>query len=434
MTARLQALLADAGLDRTLAGSLIMDGVPLDTIAAAAGTPTYVYRAAGIRDRYRALDRALEPIPHTLCYAVKANSTLAVLRLLADLGAGADIVSGGELERALAAGFAPERIVFSGVGKRPAELRAAVAAGLGQINVESMEELERLVAMAGSLDRPARIGLRVNPDVTTDTHPYISTGQHGIKFGVPADQVEDAARLVAATAGLRLTGLAVHLGSQLLSTAPYRAGLDRLLALLPAVQAAAGGSLESLGLGGGLGIRYTGEESVVSPEAFAAAILPGVRASGLHLHLEPGRCLVGSSGVLLCEVLYRKHAGGRDFVIVDAGMNDLVRPSHYGAYHEIVPLGSASPEVQRVDVVGPICETGDFLALDRDLPAVAAGDRLAILGAGAYGMAMSSQYNSRPRPAEVLVDGRRWGICRPRETTADLFRGEIATPFDGAPA
>lgn len=433
MADRVATLLADAGLRRE-DGALVMDGVPLDAVADAVGTPTYVYRAAGIRERYRALDEALSPVPHTLCYAVKANSNLAVLRLLADLGAGADIVSGGELARALAAGVPPGRIVFSGVGKQPAELRAALVAGLGQINVESLEELGLLAAMAGAPDRPARVGLRVNPDVTTETHPYISTGQHGIKFGVPADQVLTAARLVAATPGLRLTGLAVHLGSQLLSTEPYLAGLERILALLPEVQEAAGGTVESLGLGGGLGIRYTGEEAIVSPGAFAAAVLPGVRASGLHLHLEPGRCLVGSSGVLLCTVLHAKHAGGRDFVIVDAGMNDLVRPSHYRAHHEIVPVGPPAPAVRRVDVVGPICETGDFLALDRELPVVQAGARLAVLGAGAYGMVMSSQYNSRPRAAEVLVDGDRWAICRQRETVADLLRGEVASPFDGAPA
>jgi len=431
MTAPAERLLADAGLARDEAGELRMGGVPLRVVASAVGTPTYVYHAGVIRDRYHALSAALADLPHTLCYAVKANSTAAVLRLLAGQGAGADIVSGGELERALRAGFPPERIVFSGVGKSEAELEAAVRAGLGQVNVESVEEAGLLAAVAARLGGEARVGLRVNPDVTTETHPYISTGKHGIKFGIPADQVGEAAARVTASPGLRLTGLAVHLGSQLLHAAPYAEALQRLLGLLPAVQQVAGGTVESLGLGGGLGIRYTGQEEALAPEAFAAAVAPAVRSTGLHLHLEPGRCLVGSAGVLLSRVLYRKHSGGRDFVIVDAAMNDLVRPSHYGAHHEIVPVGPPAAARARADVVGPICETGDFLALDRDLPDLAAGDLVAVLGAGAYGFAMSSQYNSRPRAAEVLVDGGRWGTCRARETVEDLVRGETATPLGG---
>lgn len=425
-------LLADAGMARRPDGQLCMDAVPLMGIAEAVGTPTYVYNAVVIRDRYRAFEAALADLPHTLCYAVKANSNLAVLRRFAELGAGADIVSGGELERALLAGFPPGRIVFSGVGKSDAELKAAIRAGVGQVNVESIEELGRLADLAGALAGAVRVGLRVNPDVTTETHPYISTGRNGIKFGVPADQVLEAAALVARSPGLELTGLAVHLGSQLLSTGPYREALDRLLALLPAVQQATGGTVTSLGLGGGIGIRYTGEESIISPAAFSAAVAPQLREAGLHLHLEPGRCLVGSAGILLTRVLYRKHSGGRDFVIVDAGMNDLVRPSHYGAHHEIVAAGAPRPGMLTVDVVGPICETGDFLALDRELPEVQPGDLLAVLGAGAYGFAMSSQYNTRPRAAEVLVDGARWAICRAREPAPDLWRGEVLNPFEEA--
>jgi len=432
MAARLDGLLADAGLARAADGELAMGRVPLREIAREVGTPTYAYHAGVIRDRYAELDAALRSVPHTLCYAVKANSNLAVLGLLADLGAGADIVSGGELQRALAAGFPAERIVFSGVGKSHAELAAAVAAGLAQVNVESVEEVRRLAEVAADVPRPVRVGLRINPDVTTDTHPYISTGKHGIKFGIPADQVADAAALIAAAPGLRLTGIAVHLGSQLLSATPYAEALARLVELLPVVQRAAGGTLESIGLGGGIGIRYTGDEVVLTPAAFADAILPAVRATGLHLHLEPGRCLVGSAGVLLSRVLYRKHSGGRDFVIVDAAMNDLVRPSHYDAHHEIVPVGAPAGTTLRADVVGPICETGDFLALDRELPQLEAGDLVAVLGAGAYGFAMSSQYNTRPRAAEVLIDHGRWAVCRTRETVDDLMRGETATPFGGA--
>lgn len=424
MDGRLAALFGDAGLTRDGRGELHLGEVALRDIVGPVGTPTYVYHADTIRSRYRALDGALAGVPHTLCYAVKANSTLAVLRLLAGLGAGADIVSGGELERSLAAGFVPEHIVFSGVGKSRRELTRAIEAGVGQINAESVEELRLLASLAREGDRPVPVGLRVNPDVTTDTHPYISTGKHGIKFGIPADQVLDAARLVAASPHLVLAGIGVHLGSQLLSVQPYQDALGRLLAILPEVQEACGGTVRSIGLGGGIGIRYTGEEPVLSPDAFAAAIVPALQAAGLHLHLEPGRCLVGSAGVLLTEVLYRKHAGGRDFVIVDAGMNDLVRPSHYQAHHEIVPVGAPRAESLVVDVVGPICETGDFLALERELPVVDAGELLAILGAGAYGFVMSSQYNTRGRAAEVLVAGGGWRICRPRESADDLMATE----------
>lgn len=434
MAGRQDALFADAGLTRDARGELHLGGVALREIAAAAGTPTYAYHADTIRSRYRELEGALAGVPHTICYAVKANSNLAVLHLLAELGAGADIVSGGELERSLAAGFAPERIVFSGVGKSRRELARAIEAGVGQINAESMEELRALASLAVEGDRPVAVGLRVNPDVTTETHPYIATGKHGIKFGIPADQVPAAVRLVAEAPGLTLTGIAVHLGSQLLSTAPYAEALSRLLALLPGIQEASGGTVRSIGLGGGLGIRYDGTETVVAPEAFAAAVVPMLGGTGLHLHLEPGRCLVGSAGVLLTEVLYRKHSGGRDFVIVDAGMNDLVRPSHYHAYHEIIPVGAPAAAMVVADVVGPICETGDFLALDREIPEVAPGEYLAVLGAGAYGFAMSSQYNTRGRAAEVVVDGGGWWTCRSRETVADLLRSESTTPPVGVPA
>ncbi len=424
MAGRQDALFADAGLTRGPDGGLVLDGVPLRAIAHHVGTPTYVYASGAIHARYRALDAALAAIPHTLCYAVKANSNLSVLRILAGLGAGADIVSGGELERCLAAGFAPDQIVFSGVGKSRGELARAIDVGVGQINVESVEELQVLATLAREADRDVAVGLRVNPDVTTDTHPYISTGKNGIKFGIPADQVLEAARLVAASPPLVLTGIGVHLGSQLLSVQPYREALERLLAMLPEVQEGCGGTVRSIGLGGGIGIRYTGDEPVLSPDAFAAAIVPAMQGTGMHLHLEPGRCLVGSAGLLLTEVLYRKHSGGRDFIIVDAGMNDLVRPSHYQAHHEIVPVGAPRPESLVVDVVGPICETGDFLALERELPVIEPGELLAILGAGAYGFVMSSQYNTRGRAAEVLVAGGGWRICRPRESAEDLMATE----------
>ncbi len=421
------ALLSDAGLERR-DGSLLMAGLPLSAVADAVGTPAYVYNAEAVRARYASLDAALGSIPHRICYAVKANGNLAILRLLRDLGAGADIVSAGELERAHAAGFPAERVVFSGVGKSASELRAAIAAGVGHINVESAEELDLLAALAQGSRRTVSVGIRVNPDVTADTHPYISTGKSGIKFGVPTDQVAAAARLIGAHPALELTAIAMHLGSQLTDTAPFREGIGRLLAIVDEVRAAGAPALRALDVGGGLGIRY-GAEAPMSPEAFAAAVVPMVAPTGLTLYVEPGRFLVGSAGVLLASVLYRKHSGGKSFLIVDAGMNDLVRPSHYQAYHEIVELEAGGRRLATVDVVGPVCETGDFLALDRPLPMLEQGERIAVLGAGAYGFVMASSYNTRPRPPEVLVDGGRFAVARPREAVADLFRGESPTPL-----
>ncbi len=425
--ADVEALLADAGLERR-AGSLVMADVPLTAVAEAVGTPAYVYNAESIRARYAALDAALSAIPHRICYAVKANGNLAVLRLLHELGAGADIVSAGELARARAAGFPAERVVFSGVGKSAEELREAAAAGVGHINVESAEELELLASVAAEAGRRVSVGIRVNPDVTADTHPYISTGKSGIKFGVPTDQVVDAARFIAAQRELELTSIAMHLGSQLTDTGPFQEGIQRLLALVAEVRTAGITSVKVLDVGGGLGIRY-GAETPMDPAAFAAAVVPLMASSGLTLYVEPGRFLVGSAGVLLTSVLFRKHSGGKSFVIVDAGMNDLVRPSHYHAYHEIVELEAAGRPVGPVDVVGPVCETGDFLALDRPLPALERGERVAVLGAGAYGFVMASSYNARPRPPEVMVDAGRFAVARPREEVAELFRGERSTPL-----
>jgi len=420
------ALMDDAGLTRE-AGELRMAGVSLDAVARRVGTPAYVYNAEAIRRQFHRLDAALVAVPHRICFAVKANSNLAVLRVLRDLGAGADIVSQGEMHRVLAAGYDPGRVVFSGVGKTRAELEAAAAAGLGHINLESEAELDGLAAVAEAAGRQLRVGIRVNPDVTADTHPFISTGGRGIKFGIPADLVVATARRVEATPGLRLTGLAMHLGSQLLDPEPYRKGLERLTSLVTGVREAGIATLETLDIGGGLGIRYAGAPGM-DPERFAAAVVPAVAPLGLTLLLEPGRFLVGSAGVLLTEVLYRKHSGGKEFVVVDAGMNDLVRPSHYQAYHEILELRAAGRPVEQVDVVGPVCETGDFMAIDRGLPGVVAGERLAILGAGAYGFVMASSYNSRPRPPEVLVDQGRWALVRPREAIEALHAGESPEP------
>ncbi|HEX6644560.1 MAG TPA: diaminopimelate decarboxylase [Gemmatimonadales bacterium] len=422
----LAALFSDAGLAR-VGGELALGGVSLGDIGRRAGTPAYVYNAESIRERYRRLDAALAAVPHEICYAVKANGNLAVLRVLRDLGAGADIVSGGELARALAAGFAPGRIVFSGVGKLETELEAAARAGVGHVHLESAHELDQLAAVAGRLGVDVSVGVRINPDVTADTHPYISTGQGGIKFGVPFDQVVPLARRIAAEPRIRLESLAMHLGSQILDPAPYRQGLARLAGLVGQLRDAGITTLRFLDVGGGLGIRYR-DETPLEPEALAAAVVPLARETGLTLVLEPGRYLVGSAGVLLTTVLARKHSGGKDFVLVDAGMNDLVRPSHYRAWHEIVEVEAHGRPAMTVDIVGPVCETGDFLALDRALPGVEGGEQLAVLGAGAYGFAMSSQYNARPRAAEVLVDGGRWAVVRRRESVADLLSGETADP------
>jgi diaminopimelate decarboxylase len=401
--------------------------VSLVDVVEGAGTPAFVYNADAIRSRYRLLDAALSPVRHRICFAVKANSNLAILRILRDLGAGADIVSAGEMARALAAGFRPEHIVFSGVGKTADELGAAVRAGIGHLNVESREELELVGRIADAEGARVRVGIRVNPDVTTETHPYISTGKSGIKFGLPTDQVVPAAEYILRHPRLELTTMAMHLGSQLVDTAPFREGIARLLDLVTRLRHAGVSTLEVLDIGGGLGIRY-GEEPSLDLAEFVAAVLPLLAPTGLTVYLEPGRFLVGSAGILLSRVLYRKHSGGKEFVVVDAGMNDLVRPSHYQAYHEIVELVEHGRPHGRADVVGPVCETGDFLALDRMLPGLEAGDVVAVLGAGAYGFVMSSNYNSRPRPPEVIVDGGKWWVARPREAVGDLFDKERLSP------
>ena len=417
---------ADAGLARR-GRALHLAGVSLVDIAAEVGTPAYVYNAEAIRERYRSLDQAMAGVPHRICYAVKANSTLAVLRLLRDLGAGADIVSAGEMARALAAGFAPgpDRLQRGGEGRRRAPSGGAVPG----------RPPERRVARGAppaGRDRQAEgvdvaVGIRVNPDVTTETHPYISTGKSGIKFGVPVDQVPAAAAVIAGHPRLTLTSLAMHLGSQLSDTEPFRQGITRLLELAGRLREGGGHPIGVIDIGGGLAIRYA-DETPMDPVRFAEAVVPLLAPTGYTVYLEPGRYLVGSAGVLLTEVLYRKHSGGKEFVVVDAGMNDLVRPSHYQAYHEIVELESRERPTVRADIVGPVCETGDFLALDRELPDVHAGDRLAVLGAGAYGFVMASNYNTRPRPAEVMVDGDRWWVARRRETVEDLFRTEKVLP------
>jgi diaminopimelate decarboxylase len=426
-----ELLFADAGLKRR-DRALYLGEVSLTDIAKEVGTPAYVYNAEAIQSRYRSLDRSLGSLPHRICFAVKANSNLAILRILRDLGAGADIVSGGEMARALAAGFAPEQIVFSGVGKTAEELRSAVRAGVGHLKVESREELELVGSIAEEEAAQVRVGIRVNPDVTTETHPYISTGKSGIKFGVPTDQVAPAAAYVQGHPRLELTTLAMHLGSQLVDPEPFRQGIGRLIDLVALLRRGGVTTLRVLDIGGGLGIRYSDELSM-DPTEFATAVVPLLTPTGLNVYLEPGRFLVGSAGVLLTRVLYRKHSGGKEFVVVDAGMNDLVRPSYYQAYHEIVEVVEQGRPARRADVVGPVCETGDFLALDRTLPGLEAGDALAVLGAGAYGFVMASNYNSRPRPPEIVVDGGNWWVARPREQVESLLGTERLAPERDVP-
>jgi diaminopimelate decarboxylase len=403
------------------------DPALLSAIAQRVGTPVYVYSANLIRAQYHALHDALQGVPHRICYSVKANGNLAVLRVLKQLGAGADIVSAGELKRALAAGFDPGSLVFSGVGKTAAELAEAIRVGVGYLNIESAAELDALLAAAQHVGKQASVGIRVNPDVAADTHPYTKTGDKTAKFGVPFDEVVPLARRIAGERSLVLRGLAMHLGSQITDIEPYSRGTAKLLELVAALRASGIDTLDALDVGGGLGVRYHNEKAP-TPKAFADAVAPKVQAAGLGLLCEPGRYLVANAGVLLTKVLYRKHSGGKEYVIVDAGMTDFVRPSHYNAHHEIIPLADGGRPEEVVNIVGPICESGDFLALDRKLATVTAGEYLAVLGTGAYGFVMSSTYNARPRPPEILVEGDRYHIARPRETLDDLVRGEVLEP------
>lgn len=408
-------------------GALACEGVPLETIAREVGTPVFVYSAGAIRNAYARLDRALAPVPHRLHYSVKANANVAVLALLRSLGAGVDIVSGGELYRAKLAGLTGPDIVFSGVGKTERELREALAAGILLFNVESEGELRLLDRVAGDMRVTAPVALRVNPEVSVHTpHRYTHTGERGDKFGVPYPDALGVARLAFTLPHTRLLGLDMHIGSQVSSVEPYREGLLRLLELVDDLRAAGAEDLRYLDIGGGLGVTYDTEDPI-DLDAYAATVLPHAAASGLKLIVEPGRYLVGNAGVLLTRVLYRKEGGGRQFVITDAGMNDLLRPSHYNAYHRIDAVRPRGARTQ-ADIVGPVCESGDFFALAREIDDVHPGDLLAIGSAGAYGFAMSSNYNARPRAAEVLVDGDRFAEITAREQYEDLVRHETAHP------
>jgi diaminopimelate decarboxylase len=400
---------------------LLVEQVALEDIAQRYGTPCYVYSRAALVDGYRQFADALKGREHLVCYAVKANSSLAILNQFARLGAGFDIVSGGELQRVLAAGGAANKVVFSGVGKSEAEMRLALDAGILCFNVESPSELERLNEVAGSMGKVAPISLRVNPDVDAKTHPYISTGLKQNKFGVAYTEAFDLYRKAAAMPHLRVTGIDCHIGSQLTETSPFIAAAEKVLALVDRLKAA-GIVLEHIDLGGGLGICYDAETPPAIAD-YAKALLGALQGRSEKLIVEPGRVLVGNAGVLLTRVEYLKHGEEKNFAIVDAAMNDLMRPALYDAFHAIRPVRKSGAAEQEYEVVGPICETGDFLGHARRL-GVAAGDVVAVMSAGAYGMSMSSNYNTRPRAAEVMVDGTVAHLVRERETVPQLFAGE----------
>ena len=403
-------------------GVLCAEDVPLSAIAERYGTPCYVYSRATIERHWRAFDDAFAGRPHLVCYAVKANSNLALLNLLARMGSGFDIVSVGELERVLAAGGDPAKVVFSGVGKREDELRRALEVGIRCFNVEVPSELDRLNRISGELGVTAPVSLRVNPDVDALTHPYISTGLRENKFGIDVSEALQQYRRAADMPYLQVTGIDCHIGSQLTAIQPFLDALDRILVLVETLKAQ-GIKLHHLDLGGGLGIRYK-DEQPPEPWEYATALLDRLEHTDYEILIEPGRAIVGNAGVLLTRVEYLKSNQDKNFAIVDAAMNDLVRPALYDSWQEILPVQAAASAAHRVyDIVGPVCETGDFLGKGRAL-AIAPGDLLAIRSAGAYGFSMSSNYNSRPRCAEVMVDGSRAHLIRKRETIAQLFQGE----------
>jgi diaminopimelate decarboxylase len=405
---------------------LFCESVSLEHLAERHGTPLYVYSAEMIRARIEAFQHAFRTVPYTLCYSVKANSTLGILRLIARQGAGFDVVSGGELERILRVQPRTARtVVFSGVGKTVPEMEFALKAGILLFNIESASELHTLAETAARLKKRAQIAVRVNPDVSAKTHPYISTGLHEHKFGVPIREARQLYHEAAKNKYLKVAGVSVHIGSQITDLSNFRDALLRIAELVRKLRSE-GYKIRYVDGGGGLGISYEGPQSHFAEQisAYAEAVLKPLRRLDVHLLLEPGRSIVGPAGVLLTRVLYRKTNNHKRFLIVDAAMNDLLRPSLYGAYHEIVPVTCRSQEKETTDVVGPVCETGDFFAHDRELPVVGEGDLLAILDAGAYGAVLSSNYNTRGKPAEALVDGTKVRVIRQRESIQDQLRLE----------
>ena len=403
------------------------EGIPIERIAEKVGTPFYLYSYNTLVRHFTVFDKAFEGIPHLVCYSAKANSNLALLRLFVNLGGGIDVVSGGELFRALKGGADPQKIVFSGVGKREDEIEYALKAGLLMFNVESSQELQAINEVAGRIGKKAPIAIRVNPDIDPKTHPYISTGLKQNKFGIDILRAPMAYRLASQLPNLKVVGIDCHIGSQLVEVEPVIAALRKLKQLVEDLRKE-GMDIQYLDLGGGLGITYEDEEPP-HPVEYASTILEEVREFGCTLILEPGRVIVGNSGVLISKVLYTKENEEKRFLIVDAGMNDLVRPSYYGSYHQILPVRKEPREEVVADVVGPLCESSDFLAKERKIPNLRSGELIAVMSAGAYGFSMSTNYNSRPRVPEVLVRDDRMFVIRRREDYEDLVRGEEIPDF-----
>jgi len=408
-------------------GRLYAEDVNLSDVAAKVGTPFYVYSHATLARHIQAMESAFNGYPHVVCYALKANSNGAVLRLLAQAGMGADIVSGGELFRARKAGIPGQKIVYAGVGKTESEIRDALRARILMFNVESTEELREIDRVAGLMARRAPIALRVNPDIDAGTHPYITTGMKKYKFGMPVEEALEGYRLARRLRNVDVVGVHKHIGSQLTEMKPFLESAERLVNFVGRIRAE-GMDIRYLDMGGGLGIRYD-TETPPEPSEWLRHLIPVVRSTGCTLVIEPGRSIVGNAGMLVTRVLYRKRNDLKNFIIVDAGMNDLIRPSLYNAYHRIEPLVRKKRAIIRADIVGPICESGDFFAHDRDLPEVRRGDLLGVRSAGAYGFTMASNYNSRPRVAEVLVRGDRFHVVRRRETYSDLMAKEQVPSF-----
>ena len=410
-------------------GELHCEDVAISRIAKEVGTPCYVYSHATLIRHYRALNSAFHSVPHIVAFAMKANSNLGLLRLMATEGSGADIVSGGELFRALKAGVPPAKIVFAGVGKSREEIRYALETDVLMFNVESSAELHAIDEVAAEMRRRARVALRINPDIDPKTHPYISTGMKKSKFGISAERALDEFKLASSLKHIDVVGVHKHIGSQLTDVTPFVDSLKKILGLVETLKAH-GANIRYINIGGGLGITYSDEVPPL-PHQLADAVAPLVRDLKCILIMEPGRVIVGNAGILVTRVLYMKEGEAKRFVIVDAAMNDLIRPSLYGAYHEIKPVGEVSATAKKhpVDVVGPVCESGDFLAKDRPMPESKPGDLLAVMSAGAYGFVMSSNYNSRPRVPEVMVKGGEIHVMRTRETYDDLIRGEKIPDF-----
>lgn len=408
-------------------GQLYAEDVPVKTLARKYGTPLYVYSYATLERHFLAYDRAFRKVPHIICFALKANSNTAVIKTFSNLGGGADIVSGGELHRALKAGVSPDKIVYAGVGKTEDEIKFALRKGIRMFNIESDQELLEINRIAGLMKKKAPIALRVNPDIDAKTHPYISTGLKKHKFGIPIENALEFYRIARKLRHIEIVGVHKHIGSQITEVSPFEDALRKVIKLIDTLKAE-GINIANIDIGGGLGIRYDSEKPPL-PADLASKIIPILRDRGLTVILEPGRSLVGNAGILVTRALYVKKGEEKDFVIVDGGMNDLMRPTLYGAYHAIAPVQMSRKKPVMTDIVGPICESGDFLGKDRMLGAPGQGDLFAVMSAGAYGFTMSSNYNSRPRAAEVMVHGRKHMLIRKRESLSDLIRHDIVPDF-----